>query len=213
MGGGGTVWDSMAYDPQLDLLDVGTGNGSPWNYQFRTNGKGDNLVRIVDSGTAPRHRRMTCGTTRSRRRTSGTSRRPQHMILADIKIGGSLRKVIMQAPKNGFFYVLDRTNGQLLSAKNFVPVNWASGIDLKTGRPILTGAADYSKEPKVVQPSFLGGHNWHPMSFSPKTGYVYIPAQYTLAELKAAKAPMFLSNKSVVNFGLDVPDLPEDRKS
>ncbi|MEG0241373.1 MAG: PQQ-binding-like beta-propeller repeat protein, partial [Pseudomonas sp.] len=85
-------------------------------------------------------------------------------------------------------------------------------IDLQTGRPILTGAADYSKEPKVVQPSFLGGHNWHPMSYSPKTGYVYIPAQYTLAELKAAKAPQFPANKSVVNFGLDVPDLPEDPK-
>lgn len=210
-GGGGTVWDSMAYDPQLDLLYVGTGNGSPWNYQFRTNGKGDNLyVSSIlalrpETGEYVWHYQITP-------QDQWDFTATQHMILADIKIDGSLRKVIMQAPKNGFFYVLDRTNGQLLSAKNFVPVNWASGIDLKTGRPILTGAADYSKEPKVVQPSFLGGHNWHPMSFSPKTGYVYIPAQYTLAELKAAKAPMFLSNKSVVNFGLDVPDLPEDPK-
>ncbi|WP_165679676.1 PQQ-binding-like beta-propeller repeat protein, partial [Metapseudomonas otitidis] len=136
----------------------------------------------------------------------------QHMILADLKIDGQLRKVLMQAPKNGFFYVLDRTNGTLLSARNYVPVNWASGIDLATGRPILTGAADYAKEPKVVQPSFLGGHNWHPMSYNPVTGYVYIPAQHTLAELKAAKEPMFLPNKSVVNFGLDVPSLPEDPK-
>lgn len=210
-GGGGTVWDSMAYDPQLDLLYVGTGNGSPWNYQFRTNGKGDNLyVSSIlalrpDTGEYVWHYQITP-------QDQWDFTATQHMILADIKLDGKVRKVIMQAPKNGFFYVLDRTNGQLLSAKNFVPVNWASGIDMKTGRPILTGAADYSKEPKVVQPSFLGGHNWHPMSFSPKTGYVYIPAQYTLAELKAAKAPMFLSNKSVVNFGLDVPDLPEDPK-
>jgi len=210
-GGGGTVWDSMAYDPQLDLLYMGTGNGSPWNYQFRTNGKGDNLyVSSIlalrpDTGEYVWHYQITP-------QDQWDFTATQHMILADIKVDGKVRKVIMQAPKNGFFYVLDRTNGQLLSAKNFVPVNWASGIDMKTGRPILTGAADYSKEPKVVQPSFLGGHNWHPMSFSPKTGYVYIPAQYTLAELKAAKAPMFLANKSVVNFGLDVPDLPEDPK-
>ncbi len=210
-GGGGTVWDSMAYDPQLDLLYVGTGNGSPWNYQFRSNGKGDNLyVSSIlalrpDTGKYVWHYQITP-------QDQWDFTATQHMILADIKIDGSVRKVIMQAPKNGFFYVLDRTNGKLLSAKNFVPVNWASGIDLQTGRPILTGAADYSKEPKVVQPSFLGGHNWHPMSYSPKTGYVYIPAQYTLAELKAAKAPQFLPNKSVVNFGLDVPDLPEDPK-
>ncbi|VVN99935.1 Quinohemoprotein alcohol dehydrogenase ADH-IIG [Pseudomonas fluorescens] len=211
-GGGGTVWDSMAYDPELDLLYVGTGNGSPWNYQFRTNGKGDNLyVSSIlalrpDTGEYVWHYQITP-------QDQWDFTATQHMILADIKIDGVVRKVIMQAPKNGFFYVLDRTSGQLLSAKNFVPVNWASGIDMKTGRPIFTGAADYSKGPKVVQPSFLGGHNWHPMSFSPKTGYVYIPAQYTLAELKAAKAPMFLSNKSVVNFGLDVPELPEDPKA
>ena len=210
-GGGGTVWDSMAYDPQLDLLYVGTGNGSPWNYQFRSNGKGDNLyVSSIlalrpDTGEYVWHYQITP-------QDQWDFTATQHMILADIEMNGSVRKVIMQAPKNGFFYVLDRTNGKLLSAKNFVPVNWASGIDLQTGRPILTGAVDYSKEPKVVQPSFLGGHNWHPMSYSPKTGYVYIPAQYTLAELKAAKVPQFLANKSVVNFGLDVPDLPEDPK-
>lgn len=210
-GGGGTVWDSMAYDPQLDLLYVGTGNGSPWNYQFRSNGKGDNLyVSSIlalrpDTGEYVWHYQITP-------QDQWDFTATQHMILTDIEMNGSVRKVIMQAPKNGFFYVLDRTNGKLLSAKNFVPVNWASGIDLQTGRPILTGAADYSKEPKVVQPSFLGGHNWHPMSYSPKTGYVYIPAQYTLAELKAAKAPQFPANKSVVNFGLDVPDLPEDPK-
>ena len=210
-GGGGTVWDSMAYDPQLDLLYVGTGNGSPWNYQFRSNGKGDNLyVSSIlalrpDTGEYVWHYQITP-------QDQWDFTATQHMILADIEMNGSVRKVIMQAPKNGFFYVLDRTNGKLLSAKNFVPVNWASGIDLQTGRPILTGAADYSKEPKVVQPSFLGGHNWHPMSYSPKTGYVYIPAQCTLAELKAAKAPQFPANKSVVNFGLDVPDLPEDPK-
>ncbi|KQW41633.1 MULTISPECIES: PQQ-dependent dehydrogenase, methanol/ethanol family [Pseudomonas] len=210
-GGGGTVWDSMAYDPDLDLLYIGTGNGSPWNYKFRTDGEGDNLFvsSIValrpDSGEYVWHYQVTP-------KDQWDFTATQHMILADLEIEGKLRKVLMQAPKNGFFYVLDRTNGKLLSARNFVPVNWASGIDLQTGRPIFTGKADYSTGPKVVQPSFLGGHNWHPMSFNPKTGYVYIPAQLTLAELKAAEQPQFFPNKSVVNFGLDVPDLPEDPK-
>lgn len=155
-GGGGTVWDSMAYDPQLDLLYVGTGNGSPWNYQFRSNGKGDNLyVSSIlalrpDTGEYVWHYQVTP-------QDQWDFTATQHMILADIKIDGRVRKVIMQAPKNGFFYVLDRASGALLSANNFVPVNWASGIDLQTGRPIFTGAADYAKEPKVVQPSFLGG--------------------------------------------------------
>lgn len=210
-GGGGTVWDSMSYDPQLDLLYVGTGNGSPWNYEFRSQGEGDNLYlsSIValrpDTGEYVWHFQVTPGD-----RWDFTA--TQQIILADIKIDGAVRKVLMQAPKNGFFYVIDRTNGQFISGRNFVQVNWASGLDPKTGRPILTAQADYSKEPKVVQPSFLGGHSWHPMSYNPATGYVYIPAQDTLAELKAADKPLFLPSKSVVNFGLDVPDLPEDPK-
>lgn len=208
-GGGGTVWDSMAYDPELDLLYIGTGNGSPWNYEFRSQGEGDNLFvsSIIalrpETGKYVWHYQVT-----PQERWDFTA--TQQMVLADIKIDGTLRKVLMQAPKNGFFYVLDRTNGKLISANNFVPVNWATHIDLQSGRPVLTEQADYSKEPKVIQPSFLGGHNWHPMSFSPITGYVYIPAQHTLAELEAAKEPMFLPNKSVVNFGLNVPNLPED---
>jgi len=208
-GGGGTVWDSMAYDPELDLLYVGVGNGSPWNYEFRSEGKGDNLFlsSIVavrpDTGEYVWHYQTTPGD-----RWDFTA--TQHMVLADIVIDGKPRKVIMQAPKNGFFYVLDRQTGKLLSADKFVPANWASHVDLSTGRPVMTGEADYNKGPKMVVPSFLGGHSWQPMSFNPQTGYIYLPAQETVAGLEAAKAPEFLPTKSVVNMGLNAPDLPED---
>ena len=210
-GGGGTAWDSMAYDPELNLLYIGVSNGSPWNYNFRSDGKGDNLFlsSIValnpDTGAYVWHYQTTPAD-----RWDFTA--TQHMILADLTIDGAKRKVIMQAPKNGFFYVLDRTNGKLLSADNFVPVNWASHVDLQTGRPVMTGDANYLDGKKIVMPSFLGGHSWQPMSFNPKTGLVYLPAQETVAQLEAQKQPEFFPHKSVVNLGVEVPDLPEDPK-
>jgi len=177
LGGGGTVWDSMAYDPDLDLLYIGVGNGSPWNQRLRSPGGGDNLFlsSIValkpDSGVYVWHYQTTPGETWDYTAT-------QHMILADLDIGGVPRKVIMQAPKNGFFYVLDRATGALISATNFVPVNWASGVDPASGRPIESPEARWSgKSPFFQLPGPLGAHNWHPMSFSPQTGLVYIPAQ------------------------------------
>jgi quinohemoprotein ethanol dehydrogenase len=124
------------------------------------------------------------------------------MILADITIDGKLRHVLMQAPKNGFFYVLDRETGKLLSAKTYVDITWASGFDMKTGRPIVSPTADYEKEIKFIKPSPLGGHSWHPMSFSPKTGLVYIPVNdipfpYRPQDKKFALDP--------VNFNTGVP--------
>ncbi len=176
LGGGGTVWDSMAYDPELDLLYIGVGNGSPWNQRIRSPGGGDNLFlsSIValkpDSGVYVWHYQTTPGETWDYTAT-------QHIILADINIGGALRKVLMQAPKNGFFYLLDRATGELLSAKNFAPVTWASGVDMETGRPIENPAARWpGSAPSFQLPGPLGAHNWHPMSFSPRTGLVYIPA-------------------------------------
>ena len=212
-GGGGTAWDSMAYDPELNQLYIGVGNGSPWNYNFRSEGKGDNLFlsSIVainpDNGEYIWHYQTTPGD-----RWDYTA--TQHMILADLEIKGRKRKVIMQAPKNGFFYVIDRANGELLSAEKFVPINWATHVDMATGRPVLTPDADYldGKGPKLIVPSFLGAHSWHPMSFNPKTGYVYLPAQESLAQLEAQKEPLFIPHKSVVNIGVEVPDLPEDPK-
>lgn len=173
-GGGGTVWDSMAYDPELDLLYVGTGNGSPWARRHRSPGGGDNLYLSSILALRPAtgelvwHYQTTPGDNWDYTAT-------QHMILADLEIGGRLRKVLMQAPKNGFFYVLDRESGELLSAKPYVKLTWARGVDPKTGRPVEVREADYGKEPAYIWPSPLGGHNWQPMSFNPATGLVYLP--------------------------------------
>ena len=178
-GGGGTVWDSMAYDPALDTLYIGTGNGSPWNRYVRSPGGGDNLYlsSIValdpDTGDYKWHYQTTPG-------DSWDYTATQHMILADLEINGQIRKVIMQAPKNGFFYVIDRTNGELISAENYVPINWATHVDMETGRPIENPANNYFNTPALTTPGPLGGHNWQPMAFNPDTGLVYIPAQEML---------------------------------
>jgi len=176
LGGGGTVWDSMAYDPELDLLYIGVGNGSPWNQAYRSPGGGDNLYlsSIValkpDTGEYVWHYQTTPGETWDYTAT-------QHMILADLQIGGAVRKVIMQAPKNGFFYVLDRTSGQLISAKPYTNINWATGMDMKTGRPIENPEARYDRtgKPWVSIPGAAGAHSWHPMSYDPNSGLVFIP--------------------------------------
>ena len=177
-GGGGTAWDSMAYDPKLDLLYFGVGNGSPWNQRIRSPEGGDNLFlsSIVavrpDSGDYVWHYQTTPAETWDYTAT-------QHLILAELEIEGKQREVIMQAPKNGFFYVVDRATGELISANNFVPVNWATHVDMETGRPVETPEARYTPgdDPFVQLPGPLGAHNWHPMSYSPDTGLVYIPAQ------------------------------------
>ncbi|MDJ0907327.1 MAG: PQQ-dependent dehydrogenase, methanol/ethanol family [Woeseiaceae bacterium] len=175
-GGGGTVWDSMAYDPALDLLYIGVGNGSPWNQRLRSPGGGDNLFLSSIVALRPAtgeyvwHYQTTPGDTWDFTAT-------QHIVLADLEIGGEARKVLMQAPKNGFFYVLDRADGSLISAEPYVAVTWASGIDTATGRPVEAPGARYESGMFLNMPSGLGGHNWHPMSFSPETGLVYLPSQ------------------------------------
>ncbi|MBW4709194.1 PQQ-dependent dehydrogenase, methanol/ethanol family [Roseobacter sp. YSTF-M11] len=174
-GGGGTIWDAMAYDPDLNLLYVGTGNGSPWNRHLRSPGGGDNLylasIVALDPATGEYqwHYQNTPGDTWDYTST-------QHIILADLTIDGAERKVLMQAPKNGFFYVIDRTNGAFISAEPFVEVTWATGYD-ENGRPIEAEGARSKTEPWETIPSAYGAHNWHPMSFNPETGLVYIPAQ------------------------------------
>ena len=174
-GGGGTVWDSISFDPDLNLVYVGTGNGAPHARHRRSPGDGDNLflssILALDADTG--RMQWYYQTTPA---DSWDYTATQHMILADIKVKDKVRKVLMQAPKNGFFYVLDRETGELLSAEKIVTANWASHIDMKTGRPVETGQGDYSTEDKLIYPSELGGHNWHPMSYSPETGLVYVPA-------------------------------------
>ncbi|MGV8675568.1 PQQ-dependent dehydrogenase, methanol/ethanol family [Pseudomonas aeruginosa] len=176
LGGGGTVWDGMAYDPELDLLYVGTGNGSPWNRELRSPGGGDNLylssILAVhpDSGKLAWHYQVTPG-------DSWDFTATQQLTLAELEIAGKPRKVIMQAPKNGFFYVLDRATGELLSAEKFGKVTWAEKIDLATGKPVEVPGVRYEKEPIVMWPSPFGAHGWHSMSYNPQTGLVYIPYQ------------------------------------
>jgi len=175
LGGGGTMWDSMAYDPELNLMYVGVGNGSPWNRRLRSPGGGDNLFlsSIValdpDDGSYKWHYQGTPGDHWDYTAT-------QSLILADLEIEGAKRKVIMQAPKNGFFFVIDRTNGEFISAQNFVDVNWASGYD-DNGRPMEIAEAEYKSGSYEAIPGPNGAHNWHPMSYNPTTGLVYIPAQ------------------------------------
>ncbi|GBH32471.1 quinohemoprotein ethanol dehydrogenase [Sphingobium xenophagum] len=201
-GGGGTVWDAMAYDPELDLLYIGVGNGSPWNQAYRSDGKGDNLYlsSIVAvharTGQYAWHYQTTPG-------DSWDFTATQHIMLADLDIGGAKRKVLMQAPKNGFFYMLDRTNGKLLSAKNFVPVNWASGIDMTTGRPIENPQARYYRtgQPFIGSPGPTGAHSWHPMAFDPKSSLVFIPAN--LAAFPYIPEKGWKANKLGFNVGID----------
>jgi quinohemoprotein ethanol dehydrogenase len=176
VGGGGTAWDSMAYDPELRLLYVGVGNGAPWSRTYRSPDGGDNLYLSSilalrpDTGELVWHYQTTPGDNWDYTAT-------QHLVLADLEIGGEMRQVLMQAPKNGFFYVLDRATGELLSAEPYVEVSWASHVDLQSGRPVEIAGGDYDEGPKTVLPGPSGGHNWHPMSFSPQTGLVYIPAR------------------------------------
>jgi quinohemoprotein ethanol dehydrogenase len=212
VGGGGTVWDSMAYDPELDLLYIGVGNGGPWNQSIRSPGGGDNLflASIValrpDTGKYVWHYQETPGDEWDFTAT-------QHMILADLQIGGVTRKVLMQAPKNGFFYILDRTNGKLISADSYVPQNWTTGVDLATGRPKFNPDAYYNKTGKlwVSLPGQLGGHSWHPMAFDAQTGLVYIPVN----EISSPYIPdeHFEFKHEAVNIGLDLAkvSMPTDR--
>lgn len=177
-GGGGTPWDGMAYDPDLDLLYIGTGNGAPWPRDLRSPGGGDNLYLACilalkpDTGEYVWHYQETP-------KDSWDYASTQPLVLADLTIGGRTRKVIMHAPKNGFFYVVDRVNGQFISAQPFTKVTWATGVDPKTGRPIETPEAAYGMQGSTISPGSDGAHNWHAMAWNPVAGLVYIPGQET----------------------------------
>jgi PQQ-dependent dehydrogenase (methanol/ethanol family) len=173
-GGGGTVWDALAYDPALRLLYVGTGNGAPHVRWLRSPEGGDNLYLSSilalrpDTGELVWHYQTTPGDTWDYTAT-------QHILLADLEIEGRLRKVLMQAPKNGFFFVIDRETGEFLSAEPFAAVTWASHVD-ENGRPVETDT-DFREVAKFVRPSPYGAHSWPPMSYHPKTGLVYLPVR------------------------------------
>jgi PQQ-dependent dehydrogenase (methanol/ethanol family) len=176
--GGGNAWDGMTFDPVLNLLYIGTGGPQPQNPLQRSVPGGDALFTdsIValnaDTGEYVWHYQTTPD-------DAWDFDAMAPILVADVSIKGESRRVVMQAPKNGFFYVLDAKTGKLLSADNFVPVNWASKIDLKSGRPIENPIARYyeNKDGRAtVVPNEHGAHNWQAMSYSPQTGLVYIPA-------------------------------------
>jgi quinohemoprotein ethanol dehydrogenase len=174
LGGGGSVWDGMAYDPDADLFYVGTGNGGPWPEQLRQSKGKDNLyvcsILAVkpETGELKWHFQAVPG-------DSWDFDSVQQLLLADITIKGKPRKVIMQANKDGFYYVLDRITGQFISGQPFAQVTWAKGLDEVTGRPIVNPEAHYGNETITLAPGPGGAHNWAPMSFNPNTGLVYIP--------------------------------------
>jgi quinohemoprotein ethanol dehydrogenase len=192
LGGGGTAWDSIVYDPELDQLYIGAGNGSPWDRKVRSPGGGDNLFlsSIVavkpETGQYLWHFQETPGEAWDFTAT-------QPIMLATLKIGGADRKVIMHAPKNGFFYVVDRQTGKFISGKNIVPmaktadtpkgmpISWAYGLDAN-GRPLENPEARYIDAGVRLAPTGRGAHNWQPMSFSPQTGLVYLPVQQTFGD-------------------------------
>ncbi len=173
-GGGAPVWDGMAYDPEADLFYVGTGNGGPWPEQLRKSTGKDNLyvasVLAVkpETGELKWYFQMVPG-------DSWDYDSVQQLLLADITIKGRTRKVIMQANKDGFYYVLDRVTGQFISGQPFTEVTWAKGLDEATGRPIVNKDAHYGASTITLSPGTGGAHNWSPMSFNPATGLVYIP--------------------------------------
>ena len=215
-GGGGTVWDGMAYDPRLNLVYFGTGNGAPWNRGYRGSGGGDNLfvASIValhaDTGAYAWHYQEVPGDEWDYDATSP-------LMLADLQLAGrTTRRVLMQAAKDGFFYVLDAKSGALISAHNYVTTTWASAIDTRTGRPVTDPRSRYDETGQVfiVQPGGQGAHSWHPCSFNPNTGLVYFSAIETSTAFKGAAH--FEFHPMAANLGLEFPLPPtvyDDLKS
>jgi quinohemoprotein ethanol dehydrogenase len=211
-GGGGTVWNTIVFDPGTNLIYFGTGNGLSWSRVARGEDKAaDNLFlsSIVavnaDTGDYAWHYQEVPGDMWDYDAT-------ENIVLADLNIAGKPRTVLLHAPKNGFFYVLDRVSGELISATKYAAVNWAKGVDLATGKPEVDwDAADWTTGVKVVTPGPLGAHNWQPMSFSPLTGFVYIPAQEAAAALAPDNNAKFDPREGVWNIAANIP-VPEDPK-
>jgi quinohemoprotein ethanol dehydrogenase len=173
-GGGGTVWNSITYDPEFNVFYLGVGNGAPWNRKIRSAGEGDNLFLAsvvavdADTGAYKWHYQENPG-------ESWDYNAAMDMELATLEIEGQPRKVLMTAPKNGFFYVIDRSDGRLISAEPFAKVTWASKIDIATGRPVEFPNIRYENGETTIWPGPVGAHGWQPMSFNEKTGLVYLP--------------------------------------
>jgi quinohemoprotein ethanol dehydrogenase len=177
LGGGGAVWNAIVYDPVTDLVYFGTANGTPWNQRYRDPAGGDNLYIAsimavkADTGEYVWHYQTTPGDTWDYDAIST-------MTVTDLTLDGTQRRVVMQACKNGFFYVLDAATGQLLRAQAFTDINWADGVDMTTGRPRVFSAARYQLNQDFNGlPGAQGARSWHPHAYSPQTGLFYIPVQ------------------------------------
>jgi len=215
-GGGGSVWNAITYDPQFNRIYIGVGNGQPWNRKIRSPGGGDNLFlsSIValdaDTGKYVWHYQTTPGETWDYTST-------MDITLATLPVEGKPTPVIIHAPKNGFFYVIDRRSGKLVSAKPFIRITWASQVDQKTGRPVENPGV--RGDNVLVYPGSIGAHGWMPMSYSPKTGLTYIPVTYLpgvyndkgidTAKWKASKNILF--NNGYNDFGPDA--IPEPKEA
>jgi quinohemoprotein ethanol dehydrogenase len=211
VGGGGNDWDGIGYDPKLDLVYFGTGNGSPHPQAFRSPGGGDNLFLCsivalhAKNGTYAWHYQEVPAEQWDYDCTAP-------LILADLRIDGRVRQVLMHAPKDGFFYVLDRASGKLISANNYMPNTWASHIDLASGRPAVYPEAWVTEKPHLMTPGPGGGHSWNPMSYSPITGLVYLPNmdQWMVTSRLPDGQFKFVPGQSTLGAG--VTNYPELRK-
>ena len=212
-GGGGTVWNSIVYDPDFNNIYLGVGNGSPWTREIRSPGGGDNLflASIVavdaDTGKYKWHYQTTP-------EDNWDYTAVQDMALADMEIDGEKKKVLLQAPKNGFFYVIDRSNGKVLRAHPFAAVTWATHVDLETGRPVENPEVDYSENGAWVLPGPLGAHNWQAMSVDLEAGLVYIPTQenaffYAIQE-DYKKTGIYKRNPGRWNMGIEMSSLAQN---
>jgi len=212
-GGGGTVWNAITYDKEMDTIYLGTGNGAPWNHRIRSDGKGDNLflcsIVAIDAKTGKY--KWHYQTTPAEAWDYNAS---MDMQVATMAIDGKPRKVLLQAPKNGFFYVIDRETGKLISAEPIAKVTWATKIDLATGRPVEVPGARYEDHKQIeLWPGPNGAHNWLPMAFDPRTAITYIPVLEMPGsyddrgiETKNWKRTPGNANDTGVNFGLDSKD-------
>ncbi len=210
-GGGGNIWNGITYDPEFNTVYFGTGNGSPWNPKIRSPEGGDNLFLCsivavdADTGEYKWHYQTTPG-------EAWDYNSSMDIVLIDLPHGGQTIKALVHAPKNGFFYVINRANGELLSAEKYAKVDWATHVDLKTGRPVERVGARYEDGEEIVWPSAFGGHNWHAMSYNPNTGLVYIPSiempgLYTDKGMKPLewKSPYFAFDPAIDTIRGDVP--------
>ena len=212
-GGGGNAWNAITYDPEFNHIYIGTGNGSPWNQRIRSPGGGDNLFLCsvvaldADTGKYKWHYQTVPGET-------WDFNSAMDIVQVDLKVKERTIKALMHAPKNGFFYVLNRLNGRLLSAKPFAKVTWATKVDMKTGKPLEVEGSRYESGEVTMWPGPLGAHNWQPMSWNPEHQLMYFTVHDiagTYNDTKIRKADyQATGHKFEVGVAYGADDVPED---